>query len=139
MNIYSGGKLLNTMEYHEKNVKYRPLQDTEIKALFEKIKLNTDFSFPDRIIQDFVNDGSINPTFKKCGHFNKADFNQMVSHLKKRKNIKKKPSKPKSKKIKSKDKDKSEDNDNIKMKKMKKTKQTKQPKQTKKLKRMKNR
>jgi hypothetical protein len=100
MNIYSGGKLLNTMEYYEKNVKYRPLQDTEIKALFEKIKLNTDFSFPDRMIQDFVNDGSINPTFKKCGHFNKEDFNQLVIHLKKRKNIKMKPSKPKSKKMK---------------------------------------
>ena len=99
MNIYSGGKLLNTMEYYEKNVKYRPIQDTEIKALFEKIKLNTDFSFPDRMIQDFVNDGSINPTFKKCGHFNKEDFNQLVIHLKKRKNIKKKPSKPKSKKV----------------------------------------
>lgn len=114
MNIYRGGKILNTMEYHEKNIKYRPMHDTEIKALFEKIKLNTGFALPDKITQDFINDGSIVPPFKKCGHFNKNDFSNMIVHIKKRKNIKKlskvksKPStkkknKNKNKKSKSKD------------------------------------
>ena len=98
MNIYYGGKLLNTYE----TTKYRPIQDSEIKALFEKIKLNTDFSLPDKLIQDFINDGSIEAKFKKCTNFTNADFNHMIIHIKKRKNIKKIPTKPSSKKNKKK-------------------------------------
>ena len=94
MNIYGGGKILNTYE----RVKYRPIEDNEIKALFEKIKLNTDFSLPDKLIQDFINDGSIAPTFKKCANFNNNDFQHIIIHIKKRKNIKKIPPKPRSKK-----------------------------------------
>jgi len=94
MNIYYGGKLLNTYETN----KYRPIEDSEIKALFEKIKLNTDFSLPDKLIQDFINDGSIEAKFKKCTNFTNADFNHMIIHIKKRKNIKKVPPKPSSKK-----------------------------------------
>ena len=94
MNIYGGGKLLNTYE----RVKFRPIEDNEIKALFEKIKLNTDFSLPDKLIQDFINDGSIAPTFKKCANFNNNDFQHIIIHIKKRKNIKKIPPKPRSKK-----------------------------------------
>ena len=93
MNIYGGGKILNTYE----RVKYRPIEDNEIKALFEKIKLNTDFSLPDKLIQDFINDGSIAPTFKKCANFNNNDFQHIIIHIKKRKNIKKIPPKPRSK------------------------------------------
>jgi hypothetical protein len=98
MNIYYGGKLLNTYETN----KYRPIDDSEIKALFEKIKLNTDFSLPDKLIQDFINDGSIEAKFKKCTNFTNADFNHMIIHIKKRKNIKKVPPKPSSKKNKKK-------------------------------------
>jgi len=101
MNIIHGGKILNTMNFEEKNVKYRPLKDEELKALFEKFKLNTSFALPDRIAQDFINDGSIKPPFKKCVHFNKEDFNQMIQHLKnknKNKNKKRKPEKPRTKK-----------------------------------------
>ena len=94
MNIYYGGKLLNTYD----RTKYRPIEDSEIKALFEKIKLNTDFSLPDKLIQDFINDGSIEAKFKKCTNFTNADFNHMIIHIKKRKNIKKIPPKPSSKK-----------------------------------------
>lgn len=94
MNIYYGGKLLNTYD----RTKYRPIEDSEIKALFEKIKLNTDFSLPDKLIQDFINDGSIEAKFKKCTNFTNADFNHMIIHIKKRKNIKKVPPKPSSKK-----------------------------------------
>jgi hypothetical protein len=98
MNIYYGGKLLNTYD----RTKYRPIEDSEIKALFEKIKLNTDFSLPDKLIQDFINDGSIEAKFKKCTNFTNADFNHMIIHIKKRKNIKKVPPKPSSKKKKAK-------------------------------------
>ena len=94
MNIYYGGKLLNTYD----RTKYRPIEDSEIKALFEKIKLNTDFSLPDKLIQDFINDGSIEAKFKKCTNFTNADFNHMIIHIKKRKNIKKVPPKPSTKK-----------------------------------------
>lgn len=100
MNIYYGGKLLNTYD----RTKYRPIEDSEIKALFEKIKLNTDFSLPDKLIQDFINDGSIEAKFKKCTNFTNADFNHMIIHIKKRKNIKKIPPKPSSKKNKNKNK-----------------------------------
>jgi hypothetical protein len=98
MNIYYGGKLLNTYD----RTKYRPIEDSEIKALFEKIKLNTDFSLPDKLIQDFINDGSIEAKFKKCTNFTNADFNHMIIHIKKRKNIKKVPLRPSSKKNKKK-------------------------------------
>ena len=98
MNIYYGGKLLNTYD----RTKYRPIEDSEIKALFEKIKLNTDFSLPDKLIQDFINDGSIEAKFKKCTNFTNADFNHMIIHIKKRKNIKKVPPRPSSKKNKKK-------------------------------------
>ena len=94
MNIYGGGKLLNTFE----RVKYRPIEEKEIMPLFVKLKFNTDFSLPDKLIQDFINDGSIAPTFKKCVHFNNHDFNHIVVHIKKRKNIKKLPPKPSTKK-----------------------------------------
>ena len=94
MNIYHGGKLLNTYD----RIKYRPIQDSEIKPLFEKIKLNTDFSLPDKLIQDFINDGSIEAKFKKCTNFTNSDFNHMIIHIKKRKNIKKLPPRPTSRK-----------------------------------------
>ena len=96
MNIYGGGILLNT---HDR-VKYRPMNDDEIKPLFEKIKvnLNKEFSFPDKLIQDFINDGSMKPTFIKCTNFKNHHFNQLISHIKrKNKMIKKLPPKPYSK------------------------------------------
>jgi hypothetical protein len=94
MNIYGGGQILNTFD----RVKYRPMEEKDIMPLFVKLKFNTDFSLPDKLIQDFINDGSIAPTFKKCVHFNNNDFNHIVIHLKKRKNIKKLPPKPSTKK-----------------------------------------
>ena len=93
MNIYGGGKILNTFKPN-----YRKMEESEIMPLFVKIKFNTDFSLPDKLIQDFINDGSIVSTFKKCSHFNKNDFHHIVQHLKKRKNVKKRPPKPSTKK-----------------------------------------
>jgi hypothetical protein len=88
MNIYSGEKLLNP-----NRIKYRPIQDTEIKSLFDKIVLNKTYPLPEKLIQDFINDGSIEPTLKICTNFTDRDFNEIVIHLKKRINIKKLPPK----------------------------------------------
>jgi len=63
-------------------VKHRKMNDEELKNMIGHIRLNTGFSLPDQLIQDFMNDGSIVPSFKKCVHFNRNDFNSMVQHLK---------------------------------------------------------
>ncbi len=95
MNIYGGGRLLNTYD----RIQYRPIKDDEMKPLFEKITLDKEkFAFPDRLVQDFINDGTTAPTFKKCNVFSDRDFDHLILHLKKRKNIKKIPLKPGSKK-----------------------------------------
>jgi hypothetical protein len=64
---------------------HRKLNDGEVKELFITIKLNTHFSLPERLVQDFIQDGSIKPTFKKCIHFNKEDLHEMIKPLKKKK------------------------------------------------------
>jgi hypothetical protein len=75
-------------------VKHRKMTDEELKDMLGHIRLNTGFSLPDQLIQDFMNDGSIVPSFKKCVHFNRNDFNSMVQHLKvKKKRLPKKKSK----------------------------------------------
>jgi hypothetical protein len=94
MNII-GGKLDGEYIYDNGyTLRYRKLNDDEIKFLFHNIQLNTSFSLPERLVQDFVQDGSIIPTFKKCIHFNKEDLNEMIRPLKrqgqKRKNLPKK-------------------------------------------------
>ena len=96
MNIYGGGKILNTYN----RIKYRPIQDDEIKPLFEQIKLNPemDFPLPEKLIQHFINDGSIDPTLKNCSNFTDQDFDNIIIIIRKRKNVKKLPPKPSSKK-----------------------------------------
>jgi hypothetical protein len=96
MNIYGGGKILNTYN----RIKYRPIQDDEIKPLFEQIKLNPDMDFPlpEKLIQHFINDGSIDPTLKNCSNFTDQDFDNIIIIIRKRKNVKKLPPKPSSKK-----------------------------------------
>lgn len=103
MNIYSGEKLLNP-----NRIKYRPIQDTEIKSLFDKIQLNKTYPLPEKLIQDFINDGSLTPTLKICTNFTNRDFNDIVIHIKKRINIKKLPPKRITKKNKKNKKDKRE-------------------------------
>jgi hypothetical protein len=105
MNIYSGEKLLNP-----NRIKYRPIQDTEIKSLFDKIVLNKTYPLPEKLIQDFINDGSITPTLKICTNFTDRDFNEIVIHIKKRVNIKKLPPKRVTKKNKKDKRDKRDKN-----------------------------
>lgn len=94
MNIYGGDKLLNTHDRRQ----YRQIKDDEIKGLFEKIKLNTDFALPDKLVQDFINDGSIHSTLKKCTKFDNNDFHRIIIVIKKKQNVKRSPPKPSSKK-----------------------------------------
>jgi hypothetical protein len=106
----------NVYEMEDGKVKHRKMTDEELRDMLGHIRLNTGFSLPDQLIQDFMNDGSIVPSFKKCVHFNRTDFNSMVQHLKVRK--KKLPPK-RSKKIRSKNKskDKSKEKEKEKVKK----------------------
>ena len=63
------------------SIRYKKLNDEEVKILFQNIKLNTGFSLPESMVQDFIQDGTIEPTFKKCTHFNKHDLHTMVQPL----------------------------------------------------------
>jgi hypothetical protein len=98
MNIYVEGKLLNPYE----RVKYRKITDDEIKPLFIRIKLNTEHALPEKLVQELINDGSIEPKFIHCRNFNSHHFDRIIFHIKKGqvKNIKKIPPKPSSKKYK---------------------------------------
>ena len=91
----------------------REMTEDEIKGMLGHLRFNTGMSLPDQLIHDFMSESRILPTFKKCMHFNRDDFNQMVQPLK----PKKKP-KPKRK---SKGKAKSKPEVNVKSKGKKKT------------------
>jgi len=80
--IYSDGR----------KVVQRKMTDDELKCMLNNIRLNTGFSFPDQLIQDFM-DGDIVPTFKKCIHFNRDDFRTLVRPMLKRE--RKRPRRPK--------------------------------------------
>ena len=102
MNII-GGKLDGEYVYDNGyTLRYRKLNDEEIKFLFHNIQLNTSFCLPERLVQDYVQDGSIVPTFKKCTFFNKEDLTEMIRPFKKnkpkRKNLPKKKTRKNEKK-----------------------------------------
>ncbi len=70
---------------------HRKMTDEELKCMLNNLRLNTGFSFPDQLIQDFM-DGDIVPTFKKCVYFNRDDFNTLMHPIKKRE--RKRPQRP---------------------------------------------
>ena len=73
----------------------REMTEDEIKGMLGHLRFNTGMSLPDQLIHDFMSESRILPTFKKCMHFNREDFNEIVEPLKPRK---KKPNpKPKTK------------------------------------------
>ena len=76
--------------------KTREMTEDEIKGMMGHLRFNTGMSLPDQLIHDFMSESRILPTFKKCMHFNREDFNGLVEPLKPRK---KKPirAKPKTK------------------------------------------
>ena len=75
-----------------RTVIHRKMTDDELKCMLNNIRLNTGFSFPDQLIQDFM-DGDIVPTFKKCIHFNRDDFRTLVRPIQRRE--RKRPKRPK--------------------------------------------
>ena len=98
MNIY-GGEMKAEYFYDNGNtIRYKKLSDEDIKFLFQNIKMNTGFPLPERIVQDLIQDESIEPTFKKCTMFNKKDLCDMIEPLKKKKQKKKNLPKHKTKK-----------------------------------------
>ena len=70
--------------YYENNEKkfYRKLDDAEFHHLFENIKPNIEFSLPDKIIQHFVKDGTLLPSFKTSQNFKNTDFDDMIKNIK---------------------------------------------------------
>lgn len=83
----------------DRGIIYKELNDDDFNALLEKLKFNNDFALPDRLVQDFIHDGSIMPTFKRSIFFNKYDMEDLVKNIKpyrkKRKKLKHQTKKPK--------------------------------------------
>ena len=63
----------------------REMTEDEIKGMLGHLRFNTGMSLPDQLIHDFMSESRILPTFKKCMHFNREDFNELVKPLKPRK------------------------------------------------------
>ena len=64
-----------------KGVHQRKMTNQEINHMIGKLRFNNGFSLPDELVQDFINDGSVVPTFKKCVNFNRRDFNSIIEKL----------------------------------------------------------
>ena len=64
-------------ENQEKRIEQH-ISENDFKSIFENIEPNFGFSLPDKLIQDFVKDGSIIPSFKQSHQFTKEDFNEMI-------------------------------------------------------------
>ena len=62
---------------------YRELNDQEFNNLFEQLRPNVEFSVPDKIIQRFVKDGTLLPSYKTSPNFTNGDFNDMIENIKK--------------------------------------------------------
>lgn len=67
-------------ENEEKMIEKKISKD-EFKKIFENIEPNFSFSLPDKLIQHFIKDGSIIPSFKQSHQFTKEDFNELVDPL----------------------------------------------------------
>jgi hypothetical protein len=63
----------------------REMTEDEIKGMLGHLRFNTGMSLPDQLIHDFMSESRILPTFKKCMHFNRDDFNHMIQPLKHKK------------------------------------------------------
>lgn len=83
--------------YEDNNGKiYKELTHEDFNDLLEKLNFNNDFALPDKLVQDFVNDDSIMPTFKRSLFFNHYDMEELVKNIKpyhKKRNIPKKNTK----------------------------------------------
>ena len=70
--------------YYENNEKRleKNISSDQFKRIFENIQPNFSFSLPDKLIQDFVKDGSVLPSFKNSPQFTKEDFNDIIDPIK---------------------------------------------------------
>ena len=73
------------METVNDKTQTREMTEDEIKGMLGHLRFNTGMSLPDQLIHDFMSESRILPTFKKCMHFNREDFNQMIQPLKHKK------------------------------------------------------
>lgn len=73
------------METVNDKTQTREMTEDEIKGMLGHLRFNTGMSLPDQLIHDFMSESRILPTFKKCMHFNRDDFNHMVHPLKHKK------------------------------------------------------
>jgi hypothetical protein len=80
----------------------REMTEDEIKGMLGHLRFNTGMSLPDQLIHDFMSESRILPTFKKCMHFNREDFNEIIEPLKPRKKKPRPKALPKGKKPKAK-------------------------------------
>ncbi len=72
-----------SLSYENNNTKlYRTLNEDEYDKLFNKLRPNIDFSLPDRLIQTFVKDGTILPSYKNSRLFTNEDFDLITQPLK---------------------------------------------------------
>jgi len=46
--------------------------------LLEKLKFDDDFALPDRLVQDYITDGSVMPTFKRSLLFSDEDMHSLI-------------------------------------------------------------
>ena len=96
------------LHYETNEIKIeKKLDDEEYLKIFEKFNPTIGFSLPDRLVQDFITDGSVIPSFKRSGLFTNEDFDKLVETFRnnyeiKPKKKKKKPYKQTKKKIKKK-------------------------------------
>ena len=75
---------LKKMHYESSDVKInKNLTSNEYNKLFERLEPTSGFSLPDKLIQDFVKDGSMIPSFKKSDNYTNEDLFDIIRPLKK--------------------------------------------------------
>lgn len=75
---------LKKMHYESSDVKInKNLTSEEYNKLFERLEPTTGFSLPDKLIQDFIKDGSMIPSFKKSDNYTNEDLFNIIKPLKK--------------------------------------------------------
>ena len=81
--IIKDGNLKN-LHYETYDVQMnKNLTSEEYNKLFEKLEPTIGFSLPDKLIQDFVKDGSMIPSFKKSDSFTNDDLFNIIKPFKK--------------------------------------------------------
>ncbi len=78
---------LKKMHYESSDVKInKNLTSDEYNKLFERLEPTSGFSLPDKLIQDFIKDGSMIPSFKKSDNYTNEDLFDIIRPLKKQLN-----------------------------------------------------